>query len=59
MNGEIISMETLRLWREQEKENIELQKRIKRAKKYILKVKENLPEEEVLNKIIRILRGEK
>lgn len=31
MAEEYISIETLRLWHEQEKENIELQKRIKKA----------------------------
>ena len=33
--GEIISIETLRLWREQEKENIELQERINKAIEYL------------------------
>ena len=36
--GEIISIETLRLWQEQEKENKELQERIKKAIEYIDKM---------------------
>lgn len=58
--GEIISIETLRLWHEQEKENVELQERIKKAKDYVENIEtENEDYNTHLEEIIRILKGEK
>ena len=65
MKGEYISIETLRIWHEQEKENIELQEKIDRAIEYIdEEIKSNYfkrYEDEVYkmcDDLLKILKGE-
>lgn len=58
MKGEFISIETLRINQEIEKDNTDLQNKVDQAIEYILKLKQNAPDEKALDKLLKILKGE-
>lgn len=58
MKGEFISIETLRINQVIEKDNTDLQNKVDQAIEYILKLKQNAPDEKALDKLLKILKGE-